>query len=494
MGSYLWCDHVCRWGFYKGPNFISGFSLICILTFSISFALYPIVASTFDFELAYNEGWNAYHQMVAATGGDIYHNASPYVATNYTPISFYVVGMLAKLGVDPITIGRVISELCFLALIALVGISARGLGASSPESLFGSAMCIALLGAYHREYIGIDDPQFLGSAVSLLGLVIYAYTRRSRTRNTVTLSVLIAGGLIKQTLLAVPIAISADLLLRDLRGGIKFVLQGTIIALVAALALYFSFGSACFSQLAWPRLYSVHEAATSTTRYLMAAGGSLPLMISFFAIYARSGRNRLALIYLLAALLVGAFLSGGAGTGSNMFIDLALASSIAAAVIARCLREDLHVDKRLIAAFLLVTVYGPALRVPYAVEELLEGLSGSLRAAQVSFDGDLDLMANYRGAAFCDSPMLCFRAGREFLLDPFNASQAIRLGRLDPAPLLEKVARGELAIIQLSTLTGHLFGPPLSGGPDVEREFRSLLDQRYRIARTSGRRVFYVPR
>jgi hypothetical protein len=53
----------------------------------------------------------------AATEGDIYHDASPYVATKYTPISYYVVGMLAKLGDDPITIGRVNSGVSFLAKI-----------------------------------------------------------------------------------------------------------------------------------------------------------------------------------------------------------------------------------------------------------------------------------------------------------------------------------------------------------------------------------------
>ena len=104
-------------------------------------------------------------------------------------------------------------------------------------------------------------------------------------------------------------------------------------------------------------------------------------------------------------------------------------------------------------------------------------------------------MTNYPGAAFCESPMLCFRSGREFLIDPFNASQAVRLGRLDPSPLLDKVARGEFAVIQLSTLEGHSFGPPLNGGaPDVEHEFRRLINERYRMVRTSGRRVFYLPK
>jgi hypothetical protein len=72
--------------------------------------------------------------------------------------------------------------------------------------------------------------------------------------------------------------------------------------------------------------------------------------------------------------------------------------------------------------------------------------------------------------------------------------KAIRLGHLDPSSLLDTVARGELAIIQLPKAEGHPFGPPINGGPDVEREFRRLVEERYRMVRTSGRRLFYVPR
>ncbi len=263
---------------------------------------------------------------------------------------------------------------------------------------------------------------------------------------------------------------------------------------VAVLGLYLVFGYSCFEQILSPRQYSIHAAATKTLSYPLVASASLPLAISFLVIYVRYGSNRLLLIFLLWALSAGALLSGGAGTESNQFIDLAIAASIAAAAIVRCLREDLRADKWLISAAILITAYQPLLQVPYALEQLRDGLSGSLRAAQAKFHEDLDFMANYPGEAFCDSPMLCFRAGREFLVDPFNASQAIKLGRLDASPLLDKVGRGGFAIIQLSTLEGHPFGPPLNGGPDVEREFRRILDERYRMVRTSQRRVFYVPR
>jgi len=63
-------------------------------------------------------------------------------------------------------------------------------------------------------------------------------------------------------------------------------------------------------------------------------------------------------------------------------------------LILRCLSEDLHCDRYLILAFVLISVYGPGIQVPYASEQLADGLSGSLRAAEVTFHGDLEIMAN----------------------------------------------------------------------------------------------------
>src|SRR3984893_2664747 len=468
------------------------FSLIFGAVFLIAFITYPIISLTFDFEYAYNEGWNAYHQ-IDALSGNIYKGESPYLFTNYTPLSFFINGYFSKIG-DVIIISRMISTISFVVIVLIVGLIAKRLSASGRESLFGAAMCIGLLGAYHRIYVGIDDPQLLGSAVSLIDLFIYVNGRVGLVQNTTILSVLIIAGLIKPTLFTIPIVIAVDLFFRDRRQGMRFLVQAILMGAVAVLGLYLVFGYSCFEQILSPRQYSIHAAATKTLSYPLVASASLPMAISFLVIYVSYGFNRLLLIFLLWALSAGALLSGGAGTESDQFIDLAIAASIAAAAIVRCLREDLRADKWLISAAILITAYQPLLQVPYALEQLRAGLSGSLRAAQAKFHEDLDFMANYPGEAFCDSPMLCFRAGREFLVDPFNASQAIKLGRLDASPLLDKVRRGDFAIIQLSTLEGHPFGPPLNGGPDVEREFRRILDERYRMVRTNQRRVFYVPR
>ena len=487
--SWLWSKAAA----HSGRHYFSLFSFVFGTIFLASFILYPIIASTFDFERSHNEGWNAYHQ-VDAINHNLYHNKSPYVFANYTPLSFLIIGYLSKFG-EPITTGRMISIVSFMVIILFVGLVSRRLGASSQEALFGSVMCIGLLGAYHRTYVGINDPQFLGSAISLFGLFIYINSQSGLIPNTIILSILIIGGLIKQTLFTIPIVIAADLIFRDRREGMRFLVQALLMGTAIILALYLLFGYAFFEQILSPREYSIHAAATQTLNYPVVASAALPLAISFLAIYVRYGANRLLLIWLLVALSTGALLSGGAGTISNMFIDLAIASSIAAAAILRCLREDLCADKRLIAAAVLVSIYVPALQVPYAIEQLRDGISGSLSAAETQFHEDLQFMAHYPGEAFCDSPMLCFRAGREVFLAPFNVSEAIRLGRLDPSLLLVKVARGEFAIIQLATRRGgfHSFGPPINGGPDVESEFQLVLDQHYRMARRSEHGVFYVP-
>lgn len=468
------------------------FSLISCVIFLISFIVYPVFSSQFDFEYSYNEGWNAYHQ-IGALDGALYQNESRYVFTNYTPLYFFIVGYLSKSG-DVILVGRALSTISFVGIVFLVAFICKKLHASRREALFGAVMCIGLLGAYHRIYVGIDDPQLLGSAVSLLGLLVYLGRRAGFIKNITTLSILIVAGLIKQTLLTIPIMIALDLALRDRRQGVRFLVEAIVMVTAVILGLYLLFGYACFEQIFSPRQYSIHAAATKTLSHPLLTSAVVPLAISFLAIYVRYEANRLILIYVVSALVVGALLSGGAGAESNQFIDLAIASSIAGAAILRCLREDLHADHRLTSAAVLVAFYGPALQIPYAVEQLRDGLSGSLQAAETSFHRDLQFMAHYPGAAFCESPMLCFRSGREFLIDPFNASQAVRLGRLDPSPLLDKIARGEFAVIQLSTLEGHSFGPPLNGGPDVEHEFRRLINERYRMVRTSGRRVFYLPK
>jgi hypothetical protein len=460
--------------------------------FVVAFIVFPVLRSGFDFEIDYNEGWNAYHQMDVGRLA-LYPSTLGYVGTNYTPLSFYLIGALARFG-DPIMIGRLISIASFLVLIIAIGVTARNLGTSRIEALLASVMGLGVLGAFHSGYIGIDDPQLLASTVSVLGLMVWSKRPASPARTISALGLLLIAGLVKQTLLALPLAIAIELLLRDRRQAVRFVVIGGAMAAVAVLALYAAYGAGLFVQILAPRHYSLHEGAAKTLSFLAVSSAGLPLLLLFLAIHARAGANRFALVYLITALCVGALLSGASGAASNMFIDVEIALCLAIALAVRCLREEFAQGPRTIAAFVALSMYGIALQAPMALERLRDGVAGSLRAKEAEFQSDLAFMKNHPGAAYCHSPMLCFRAQRAFSIDPFSASQAIRLRRLDPAPMLGDLSHGRFAVVQLSTEEGaHALGPPLRGGPDIEHEFRRILKERYHVARTGTRRVFHLP-
>jgi hypothetical protein len=148
----------------------------------------------------------------------------------------------------------------------------------------------------------------------------------------------------------------------------------------------------------------------------------------------------------------------------------------------------------MVAVFVVLSVYSLMIRVPFALERLRDGVNGSLHAEEAGFRADVAFLQRRPGLAFCDSPMLCFRADRPFYIDPFNGSQAIRLGRVDPSPMLAALSKRRFAVVQLVAAKDlYAFGPAAKGGPDVEQEFRQLLAQNYHEARRDGDWIFYLP-
>src|SRR5258706_9934134 len=75
-----------------------------------------------------NEGWNAYHQVAAISGGAFYPGPHAFMINNYPPLSFYLVGALGVLLGDNIVAGRVVSLAAFLFVAVMIGLSARRMG------------------------------------------------------------------------------------------------------------------------------------------------------------------------------------------------------------------------------------------------------------------------------------------------------------------------------------------------------------------------------
>ena len=74
---------------------------------AVYFMVWPVWRAGFPIEIAQNEGWNAYHADAAMGAAALYPPTDTLIVNNYPPVSFYVVGALAKVtGVDALYVGR----------------------------------------------------------------------------------------------------------------------------------------------------------------------------------------------------------------------------------------------------------------------------------------------------------------------------------------------------------------------------------------------------
>src|ERR1700716_6721 len=112
-----------------------------------------------------NEGWNAYFGSTAISGGQLYPPRSSLITNNYPPLSFYIVGGVGYLTGDNIFAGRVIALLSLLFVSWSIYCWLRMTGSARRIGLLGAASFLAYAVTYGRDYVGMDDPQWLAHAI-----------------------------------------------------------------------------------------------------------------------------------------------------------------------------------------------------------------------------------------------------------------------------------------------------------------------------------------
>ena len=97
----------------------------------------------------------------------------PFTPVNYPPLSFYIVGLAGLISGNYLMAGRVIA-IGSLFLFSIVGVLILRLsGIKWIPAIFGGLAMLALFNAYAQEYIGMNDPQMLAHAITLIGLLVY---------------------------------------------------------------------------------------------------------------------------------------------------------------------------------------------------------------------------------------------------------------------------------------------------------------------------------
>lgn len=435
----------------------------------------------------YNEGWNAFVAMLAMGDLPLYPQDQTLHANNYPPLSFYVVGALGALVGDNIVAGRIVSLISMVVIAGEVALAVRLLGGRWPAAGFAAMVFVGGLICLDSRYVGTNDPQLLGHAVMLAGLIALLGRRGAGGHVILAAVLMVVAGLIKHSLLALPLAVTAWLLLTD-RRSLRVWLPAAGAALGSALlALWLFYGPAVFDNVASARSYSLGRMMLVVKHALERI--QVLLVGAFLLVVARPNdpANQLVALYAGFSLLVGVLFAGGAGTSASLFFDLLIASSLGAGLLLQQAPRVVPVSRpaAVRAAVAAAYVVGIGLSLP---GDPLKLLGSGIRAAEAATRADVAFLAGLEGPVMCETLALCYWAGKPLEVDTFNARQGFLAGGHDEQVLLDLLEAGGFAAIQL---TGS------DPGRDDERISQAFIDrlhERYRLVRTSANGDFYTPR
>lgn len=437
----------------------------------------PIEALFARIPINYDEGWNAIHAQRLMAGGPLYPAVASGITINYPPLSFYLVGGLGRLMGDYIFAGRIIALLSQAVVAVNVAFIARRIGATGVFSLFAALGFALFTQIYFADYIGMDDPQWFGHALqtSALVLLLRGATPLSAKRLAVVALLLLLGGLAKQSLVALPLAVTfwiAGSHRRLLPVWLGYCAAGVLFTLAATYAFY---GRFFFDQvIANPRNFTTHT-------LLWMADHILPRLLPF-ALFALGGgvlarrdqQVQLVSIYAALAAVTGIVLMSAQGVIYNALFDFVIAIMPLASLLGRLLEDRLQPRPRAgVLSTLLLAL--PLLAAAPHARDLYKSEIDSLDR-QPAWSEAIAALATAPGPVICKQLSLCYWAHRESAVEFFNFGQ--RATR-DPAlaeTLAQRIRRGDFALIQEDNPIGDSMLPGLING---------TVDKYYRIVTTS---------
>ena len=404
-----------------------------------------------------NEGWNAAHALAAMAGHGLYPPPLALMANNYPPLSFYLIGALARHG-DVIVTGRWVCLVAYLVVTVGIAVLLHRMDCRPGAIAIGTSFFASLL-LITSDYVGMDDPQLLGHAVQLIALLLLL-----RDRVMIAAALFAVSLFIKHNLLALPLAAGLWLLLQDRRAGVHFLLWGLAFALSGLVLFQLAFGTSLLAQLASPRLSSLANAGSAATHLWWA-----PLPAIAMAGFWPDRHSLFCSLYAGLALLLGLAFAAGDGVDANAFFDLGIALSLALGPAAERGRWPVLAAASAVPLLIFLAV------------NLRDNNFFFTRAFAQSSARDIAFLKSRPGPALCDQLSLCLWADKGAQVDVFNVGEAIKTGARSPAPLVHMIADHHFAALQLIEIDGL--------GPDVRR----AIEKNYRADHSDDNGVFLIP-
>jgi hypothetical protein len=434
-----------------------------------------------------DEGWNAYHAMAAMSGSGPYPAAGSLMTNNYPPVSFYLVGLLGRLLGDYIIAGRLVSLVAFVVVTFGVAKATRKMGCTRGESAFAALFFAAFLLLF-SDYVGMDDPQLLGHALQISGLVI-VLAEQGKTWSLLTgVLLFVLAGFVKHNLVVLPLAVLVWLAIYDRRQAVQFAVSLAISAALGLGSFRLSFGFDLLDRLGAPRSYSLGLLWDNLGDWLIFAGLPLGVLALMSARFFRDRYVVFCGLYALIGTVIGGLFFGGAGVDVNAMCDADIAIALGAALAINRFRSD-ATQHREAAAFAVAVIVS----LPFA---LGLGMVAQRNWLQVDFwlhpmsheaglaEQDISFLRNDNGQAMCETLSFCYWAGKPATVDVFNLDQQFLTRSRNERSFIAKLDAHEFHVIEFDSPAPFPFPPRV----------RDALARDYRLDHTDDDGVFLVPK
>jgi len=423
----------------------AGVLLLGVIVFGM---IRPLLSIRRYLPLDPNEGWNAYFADAALHGGVLYPAADALITNNYPPLSFYLVGAVGYLMGDNIFAGRIVALLSLLFVAWSIYYWLRSTGTAARFSVLAALVFLAYAVTYARDYVAMNDPQWLAHALMMAGLLVVWKSEGNTRRLILGGALMMAAGWTKHLLIPLPVTVSLWLLWRSRPAFTKWALSATVTLALLAMLAWWLFGPRMFESLHEPREYMRWKAITEATSALRCFA-PLAILWMLALVQGRQGeRMGFVSAYLVISGAVALLAAGGAGVDVNSFFDALIALCLAAGLAL----EILSVPQERWSAAAAGVLAGCLVAYLSITAKLEIRDIRNLEADERTALQDIEVIrADGHGRAACEMLDLCYWAKSAFMMDFFYFGQKIKTGVLPRTACADTFERGDITLVQLES-------------------------------------------
>ncbi len=416
--------------------------------------------SSLTYQINYNEGWNAYFVQSVLTGLPLYPGNSAPIINNYPPLSFYLVAALSYLTGDIPLTGRLMSWAAFLGCTLSIGGLLGRMGCHWIGIICGAVVWAMLMTVRFDLYVGMFDPQMTAHCVMLVGACLLLGRLRNATLRTLcSAALVVTAGAIKHNILALPITIVIWLALYHRRVLAVWLMGAVSVACVELAIFRYAFGPELILGITAPRRYLVSYAYTKMVNWTVPIAPLLGIAALPVFTAPRDPFAVLIGLYMVAALAIGCLGAAGDSTNYNVIFDVAISVSLGIGYLVgrpemACTdRSDRIAQPGLGgwgAVFCAFSLFLAGAQVADATTTNPRRWLARERMREADAAKTIQFIASQPGPAICEQLLICFWAGKPFVLDPFNYGQAVLMGTRDPEALLNEIRAHRYSVIQVN--------------------------------------------